>query len=211
MKQYPKIPTRLDGGSVAGVISKFWVFDKIDGSNIRVEWSNKRGFYKFGTRKRLLGQDDEIFGKVPAMVAKIEPEFSKRFKELNIDRAICFFEFWGEKSFAGWHDVNDPTHKISLIDIAVERKGMMDPDEFCDFLRGTTIESAKLLHCGKLTEDIRQKVRKGTLPGMSFEGVVCKARKPRKWSEPIMYKIKNEAWIEKVKATRDRSQWEEIL
>lgn len=211
MKQYPKVPTKLDGGSVVGVVSKFWVFDKLDGSNIRIEWSNKRGFYKFGTRKRLLGQDDEVFGKVTTLAAQIEPEFSKRFKELKIDRAICFFEFLGEKSFAGWHDLNDPTHKISLIDIAVERQGMMNPDEYCDFLKGTQIDSAKLLYCGKLTEDIREKVRKGILPGMSFEGVVCKARKPRKWCEPVMYKIKNEAWIEKVKALRDSSQWEELL
>lgn len=27
-----------------------YAFDKLDGSNIRFEWSRKRGFYKFGTR-----------------------------------------------------------------------------------------------------------------------------------------------------------------
>ena len=35
----------------------FYVFDKLDGSNIRAEWNPKKGFYKFGSRSQLLTPD----------------------------------------------------------------------------------------------------------------------------------------------------------
>jgi len=44
MKSYPSIPGKHTNGI------PLTVFDKLDGSNIRAEWSKKRGFYKFGTR-----------------------------------------------------------------------------------------------------------------------------------------------------------------
>ena len=48
MKQYETIPYYGDylGPDIIA-------FDKIDGSNLRFEWSRKRGFYKFGTRKMI--------------------------------------------------------------------------------------------------------------------------------------------------------------
>ena len=50
MKEYPSIPYRIHGD--LDIIA----FGKYDGSNIRAEWSQKKGFYKFGTRKRLLDE-----------------------------------------------------------------------------------------------------------------------------------------------------------
>lgn len=199
MKQYPKIPTKIDGGTDAALAKRFWVFDKIDGSNLRIEWSDKRGFHKFGTRKRLFDHTDEVFGRALKLAEKLEPKFAARFRELKIDKAICFFEFHGPNSFAGQHDMLDD-HKLTLIDIHVDKNGLMEPEEYCDFLKGTDIEHAKLLHVGHVSHSLIQQVQNGTLPGMSFEGVVCKAKRPRKWSIAIMYKIKNEAWIAKVKS-----------
>ena len=50
MKQYPSISH--DIRSVQA-----YAFDKLDGSNIRAEWHPKKGFWKFGSRTRLLGTD----------------------------------------------------------------------------------------------------------------------------------------------------------
>lgn len=199
MKQYPKIPTRIDGGSEASLAKRFWVFDKLDGSNIRVEWSAKRGFFKFGTRKRLIDHTDEVFGKVAKLAADLEPKFAARFNEQKIQNAILFFEFLGPNSFAGWHDMKDE-HRLVLIDIHVEKKGMLEPDEYLAFVDGMDIESAKVLHVGTVSHDLIQKVQNGTLSGMTYEGVVCKAKRPRKWAEPVMYKIKNQKWIDKVRS-----------
>ena len=46
MKQYPSIPGLKELEKLKG--RKIYVFDKIDGSNIRAEWNPKKGFYKFG-------------------------------------------------------------------------------------------------------------------------------------------------------------------
>jgi hypothetical protein len=113
MKQYPTIPKQLKKCNA----TKFWVFDKLDGSNIRAEWSKKRGFYKFGSRKRLLGTDQGILARAEELIRFYEERFTMRFGEFKIDRAICFFEFWGPSSFAGFHKKDDILHRVSLIDI----------------------------------------------------------------------------------------------
>jgi len=61
MKDYPHIP-RSRGQSFRA-IPDATVFDKLDGSQIRVEWSGKRGieWNKFGTRDQLLDPNDAIF------------------------------------------------------------------------------------------------------------------------------------------------------
>jgi hypothetical protein len=59
----------------------FYVFDKLDGSNIRSEWNRKRGFDKYGTRARLLGVDDEIFGEaIPLINSKFVEPLHEVFK-----------------------------------------------------------------------------------------------------------------------------------
>jgi hypothetical protein len=61
MKAYPSIPRST--GMTFQEIPNAYVFDKLDGSQIRVEWSRKRGWYKFGTRTRLFDQTDGQFGR----------------------------------------------------------------------------------------------------------------------------------------------------
>ena len=46
MKQYPKIDYHDQGRFNENCVA----FLKIDGSNLRFEWSKKREFYKFGTK-----------------------------------------------------------------------------------------------------------------------------------------------------------------
>jgi hypothetical protein len=43
MKTYPSISRDIVGQPI-------YAFDKLDGSNIRAEWSKKNGFHKFGSR-----------------------------------------------------------------------------------------------------------------------------------------------------------------
>ena len=48
MKSYPSIPTDIRADV------PIFAFDKLDGSQIRVEWTKKSGFVAFGTRTRAL-------------------------------------------------------------------------------------------------------------------------------------------------------------
>lgn len=173
-----------------------YVFEKLDGSNIRAEWSPKRGFYKFGTRKRLLGEDDPQFGEAIGLIKKTEPVLSDIFKENRYEGTVCYFEFLGDNSFAGLHE-NEP-HRVVLIDVDVYKKGFVVPNDFLNLFQDF-VEIPKFLGRAKIGPKVEEQIRAGNFPGASFEGVVCKSAPPKKWSLPVMFKVKNQAWIDKVK------------
>ena len=50
----------------------------------------------------------------------------------------------------------------------------------------------------KGAEEFEEKVRSGSYEGMPFEGVVCKGPYESP-GRPLMFKIKNRAWLEKLK------------
>lgn len=205
MKQYPTIPKKPESGP-----TKFWVFDKLDGSNIRAEWSKKRGFHKFGTRKRLLGTDQGLLTLAQGLVESSEAHFRSIFGPAKIERTVCFFEFWGPNSFAGNHVAGD-TFRTTLIDVSVYKKGMMPPDEFLKLFDQSSVDSAPLLHVGPVDERLKKQVREGSFAGMTDEGVVCKAKPSKRFNKPIMFKIKSQSWIDRVKANFDQSRWEDLL
>lgn len=193
MKEYPTIPKTYNGD-----LTCFWVFDKIDGSQIRVEWTDKRGFCKYGSRKRLLGDDQGVLAKAKLLAEAQEHKFREVFKLNKFDKVVCFFEFWGPNSFAGSHLANDE-HRLTLLDIDVYKHGMLSPNKFLEIFEPTQVEIPKFLHYGAVDEDFRNLVRKGQLAGVTYEGVVCKAYSKRKRTVE-MFKIKSEAWIVAVKA-----------
>lgn len=174
-------------------------FDKLDGSNIRIEWSLKKGWYKFGTRHRLLDASDPLFGMVPDLLSRgMADPLGKQLHFAGFERAMCFFELWGEKSFAGMHDPKDPTLKLTLFDIAPFNQGILMPDRYLKIAQSPSIDSAKVLYTGVVTPDFIEQVRAGTLPGMTFEGVVCKAINDKKTKMPVMFKQKSRAWLDKL-------------
>ena len=189
MKTYPSIPKIPTRKSVS-VGQPVYVFDKIDGSNIRVEWSKKKGFHKFGTRKRLLGQDEEMLGKAYQL---LDQELEKVFIKNQWQDITAYFELHGPNSFAGCHNPND-NHRLTLIDVNVYKRGFIPPKEFYKMFRGFDV--AELLYCGKVNVPFIEVVENGELEGMTFEGVVCKynVKKVHK-----MFKLKNKAWIKRLK------------
>jgi hypothetical protein len=58
------VAPREDIPSIPREFSEFeaYVFDKLDGSNLRFEWKRKGGWYKYGTRHRLFDATDPGFG-----------------------------------------------------------------------------------------------------------------------------------------------------
>jgi len=190
MKQYPSIPSKIDGDV------DIYAFAKLDGSNIRVEWNPKSGFSKFGTRRRLLSEQEAHLGKAVTLFKEHwEPHLPKIFaKQRWHCNIVLFFEFFGEKSFAGYHH-DDDNHQLVLIDVDVYKKGLLPPREFINIFGELPIP--KLLHHGKCNASFVESVRNSTLDGMPFEGVVCKAHRPKRGN--IMFKLKSHAWLSKVK------------
>ena len=188
MKEYPSI-----GKNVVG--EKIYAFDKLDGSQVRAEWNKKKKFYKFGTRTRLLDTNDEYWGEAPQIILdKYGKDLHDIFVSNRYEKVICFFEFWGENSFAGTHQ-KEP-HDVTLFDVSVHKKGILLPHDYLKLYGHLDI--AKLLYHGNPNAEFIDKVRNSMLEGMTFEGVVCKGPLFRP-GLPLMFKVKTLEWLQKLK------------
>ena len=89
MKTYPSIAGKI-------VDTDVYAFDKLDGSNIRAEWTRKtNSFVKFGSRKRLLGEDQGKIAVAKDMISDIFlDELTRVFKDQRYDKVISFFELY---------------------------------------------------------------------------------------------------------------------
>jgi hypothetical protein len=198
MKHYPSIPTH-----VLYDVPVF-VYKKLDGSNIRVEWSKKKGrshgeFYKFGTRKRLLASDNFMHDEVKGLLKQSADELEEfLLNKLRCDRAICYFEFYGPGSFAGSHRADEP-HQLALLDVEVYKKGFVLQTDYLHFeeQKSSTVHVPELIAHGTISEEYEEKIRSGTVG--SFEGVVCKSEQMDRKRQRITFKIKNRAWVKRAR------------
>lgn len=203
MKQYPSITKQTQNIFV-------YAFDKLDGSNVRAEWDRKRGFTKFGSRHHLIDRSDLLLGKsVDLILNKYSEELSKVFKQERFERVVAFFEYYGPSSFAGRHK-EDEEHQVTLFDLDVFKKGLLSPKEYLKLVGNLDI--AKVLYHGPMNDGLASQVRDGTLEGMTFEGVVCKSNETDKYKAPLYFKIKNQAWLQKLKTycNGDEKMFEEL-
>jgi len=206
MKSYPSISGNHDYSNI------FYVFDKLDGTNIRAEWSTKKGFYKFGTRNQLIDETNKQWGKSISLISEIEPEFRKIMKKFNVSSTVGFFEFHGPSSFAGQHDLNDEM-KITLFDLSPDKKGLIEPRIFLEYFEDSKIDIPKLLYNGKIGSEFINSVKNDTLEGITFEGVVCKSINYKSPGLPFMFKIKTNKWLDKLKAycKEDELKFKELV
>lgn len=188
MKTYPSIPRDAQE-------FKAHTFDKLDGSNLRFEWNKKKGWVKFGTRRRLFDESDEVFGgAIPLFHKSLGEKLHDIAKKARWESAVFFAEFWGPHSFAGCHIDSDPKH-LSLIDVAPYKKGLLSPSEFRKLFEDKVLTAAYLGEYN-WTKGFRQRVWNGEIEGISFEGVVGKRQDNKRL---IMAKAKTRSWIEAVK------------
>jgi len=193
MKGYPSIP-RSTGTTF--VEFDAYVFDKLDGSQVRVEWSRKAGWHKFGTRHRLFDASDPDFG--PSMLTfalELAEPIEAIIRAQRWDRAIIFTELTGPSSFAGVHDRAE-AKTLTLFDVAPHQRGLLPPKEFLKLFDGH-VRTPAFLGQMRWTRGLVERVRNGQIDGITFEGVVGKA--PGKQG-PIMAKAKTQAWLDRVAA-----------
>jgi len=195
MKSYPSIPSwKSVIGDWAGL--ECFAFEKIDGSNIRCEWSRKRGWYKFGSRTRLLSESDTTLGRaIPVFKHKygdaIHDILVKGLK--NPESAIVYCEFFGPGSFAGNHRMVDKQHMdLVLFDVDIYRKGLLPPDQFVDHFGALDIPV--LCYRGPLTTAYVENVKADSEE--LEEGVVVKTVYKK---QVDMCKIKTRFWLQRLK------------
>lgn len=179
-------------------------FSKYDGNNIRIEWSKKRGWYKYGTRKRLLDESNERFGcAIPIFQETLADDIEKVIKTNKLFRGaqgvIVFCELWGPSSFCGVHDPDEKL-KLTPIDVGIHKKGIMLPRDFVKTFGHLDI--ADVIYEGNFNRQFVEDVRNGEYP--VEEGVVAKGVIQGKKKNPQhglwMAKVKTHKWFEKLRA-----------
>jgi len=198
MKEYPHIEYWNHGLIGSPIIG----FDKIDGSNIRCEWSQKRGFYKFGTRNQLIDERNENFGNViPLFLNKYHEPLTRLFKSdkefRNIKNFTVFSEYAGEHSCFGQHDSND-IMDIILFDVWQHQKGWVEPRTFVKKFGAFGIP--KVVYEGNLNKSLVEAVRQNEFnlkEGIMGKGIrETKRVDQRVWS----VKMKTNDWFERLRS-----------
>ncbi len=203
MKQYPHIEY-WNKGIMGDVV---WGFDKLDGSNIRAEWSKKRGWYKFGTRNCMIDENNPDFGEAITLFQEkysegLDRVFRNSKQYRNMRTMTVFLEYFGEKSFAGFHFEDDPKD-IVLFDVSMFQKGWVQPKAFIDDFGHLGIP--KVIYNGNLNKKFVKDVYDGLYDVK--EGIIAKGirRTKRKDNELVwLVKIKTQWWLDSV-----RKKWGE--
>lgn len=206
MKQYPSIPSC--SGQSFREIPNAYIFDKLDGSNLRFEWSRKRGFYKSGTRHRMFDGSDPVFGGALSDFNKISSGLHRVATDERWESAVFFVEWYGTGSFAGYHTPGDTTMQCRLIDVSVHRHGFLSPRDYLDLFRG--VPQAAFLGRQNWTRGLLADVWDDKVEGVTFEGVVAKAGSGDD-HDRVMAKGKTRQWIEAVRARMSPDKAEEII
>lgn len=204
MKAYPSIP-RSTGTSFQEIRGAH-LFDKLDGSNLRFEWSRRRRqWVKFGTRTRLFDERDWQFGRAIRIFSEtLADPVAKVAVDQRWEDVVVFAEHWGPRSFAGCHhDADnlpldpDAEMRVDLIDVAPHRQGLLGPAEYLRLFEG--LPMAKYLGIQNWTRGFVERVWAGDVPGITLEGVVGKAGSGRS-HDLVMAKAKTKAWVDRVLA-----------
>ena len=168
MKTYPKIEY-FNKGFFGDTV---WAFDKLDGSNLRMEWNRKRGWYKFGTRTTMIDTNDSNFGiSIPIFMEKYSDDLEYIFKKKysNVESVVVFCEFLGDNSFAGKHFPDDKKDVV-LFDVNLYKKGFISPKDFVDNFGH--LHTPKVVYKGEYNTDLIESVRNNIWN--LKEGVICK-------------------------------------
>lgn len=196
MKQYPKI-LHYNSGPFG---EKCYAFYKHDGSNIRLEWGRKRGFYKFGSRLVMIDRNTPVLGEsIDLFLNKYGDDLDKVFrnKYKSVENFVVFAEYFGENSFAGQH-VESDKKEVVLFDVNQYKRGFLPPNEFVDNFGSLGIP--KIIYQGVYDEELVNNVKYNKF-NLS-EGVVCKGfmKTKREGNIVWMSKIKTLEWLDKVKS-----------
>lgn len=187
MMQYPSIL-----GSVKAPLGRPCLgFVKYDGSNLRWEWSPKRGWEKFGTRRHLFDQTDPVFGEaIPLFLDRLGKEITDRVKDEHrgVQRITAFTEFFGPNSFAGSHVPGEPK-ELKLFDVFLFQKGFIPPKKFVAMF-GDLPQTAEVVYEGNVTKQLVMDVKKGKFK--VDEGLILKGA-------DFMVKVKTDEYFRRLR------------
>jgi hypothetical protein len=192
LKDYPSIAG--SAGQKFFEIARAQVFDKLDGSSMRSEWNPKQGWYKHGKRSGLTDDSNPHLTVVPALFMETLAEpLAKIARDARWQSVVVFYEFWGQKSIAGLHFEGDPKF-LTLFDAAPHKRGILGPNDFRKTFEDV-VPTARYLDTVNWTRGYVDRVRRGDVEGITFEGVVAKSGERH---QIVRAKAKTQRWIDRV-------------
>lgn len=196
MKDYPSIPRAL--GTAFREIPDAYIFDKLDGTSMRSEWNRKRGWYKHGLRHTRVDESNPLsfFAEGPKLfMHRLAEPLAKIAHDERWQRCIAFYEYWGEKSLAGFHEQDDLKY-LTVFDVAGDDGDILDPGAFRKLFEDRVL-TPRFLGRANWTRGYVDLVRHGSVDGITSEGVVAKLGTRR---EILRAKAKTQRWIDRVVA-----------
>jgi hypothetical protein len=214
MNQYPPIP-----GATGTVFREFdaHLFDKLDGVNLRWAWRAGSGWSKQGTRTRLFDASDPDFGPAIGLFReRLAEPLARIATKARWQSLLVFTEYCGPHSFVGLTPPGDPMD-LAVFDAAPDGGDLLGPSDFRRAFEDRVLTPA-YLGSARWTRGLVERIRRGDLEGITFEGVVGKAeattsdrRAGRDRFGLILAKAKTTAWIEKVRSLHDPETARRIL
>ncbi len=206
MKQYQEINYYGDYWGLPIV-----AFDKLDGSNLRFEYSQKRGFYKFGTRNMMIDRTNDPFGfAIDLFLKKYEESLTKIFKSKdyrNIQSFVCYAELICESSEFGQHDFKNGTFDLVLFDVEQNKLGFIPPRQFIKDFGHCGIP--RVIYEGNLNKEFIASIKNNDY-NLS-EGVICKGVIANKKGNNLYYcKVKANDWFDRLRKKQPSLYAEEI-
>jgi hypothetical protein len=190
VKSYPSIPRRPKGKQPA---RRMHLFDKLDGSNLRFEWSQDRGWFRWGSRHQVIDETHPTLGAGLALFRVHHADGLERVaRAQGWEALVAFAELWGPGSLGGQHVPEEPK-RLTLFDVAPYRRGLLGPLPFLELFGAHDIPAYLGEH--PWDDALVARVRDGSLPGMTFEGVVGKAGDGHAL---VMAKAKTAAWVRRI-------------
>lgn len=197
MIEYPTIPNNSKAPREACI-----AFDKLDGSNVRVKYTQKKGFQLFGSRHELMDESHPHLGQaIEVFNAGFAEPLTKLFKTdpryRNEKEIVVFGEFYGPNSFAGVHKPEDPKF-FTMFDVyLMKKKEFIPPREFLKTFGGL-VDIPRVIYDGNLTDQFIRDVIDNKYD--VTEGVVCKFLTPTgaACGKVRMAKIKCSNWFTKL-------------
>lgn len=190
MKTYPSIARAVKGRKTS---HRLHLFDKLDGSNLRFEWSRREGWTRFGTRRRVIDASCPVFGCAKGLLdASLADAIAKVAADQGWEALTAYCEFWGPGSLGGQH-LPGVAPQLTLFDVAPYRRGFVAPLRFLDFFGELNVP--RYLGEYEWNAELIAQVRANELSGVTFEGVVGKAGDGHRI---LMAKAKTQIWVDAI-------------
>lgn len=212
MHRYDSIENVKYDGSLIG--EEVWAFNKLDGQNFGAKYNvRKKEFSDFTSRKCNVDETNEQFGDAVRYFKSMYADVLRDIVRENsgkggifkgAEEITFFFEWYGDKSFAGFHVKGDEM-KLALIDVFTKKKGYIEPKPFYEIFCGREdILVPELIYKGKLTQDFITSINENdwTAEGCRYpmvkEGVVIRRSTILKGQRMPKVKTKTRWWLDRL-------------